>query len=148
MRLKWRRSRFSRRIMIHIVPHCATYTGSITVGTSFTNVMAPVMWYTQVTWRICSHGIGMFAPREAFFLRGLDVSELAGRAVSLGVELLPFAAAGAREGGGTRRRRGHLLVALGERAGFIRDGKRARGATRCRRTRGDCASHFSVCALR
>ena len=35
MRLKWRRSRFSRRIMIHIVPHCARYTGSIT--------LAPVM---------------------------------------------------------------------------------------------------------
>ena len=44
MRLKCRRSRFSRRIMIHIVPHCATYTGSITRGVSFTNVIAPVMW--------------------------------------------------------------------------------------------------------
>ena len=47
--------------MIHIVPHCAMYTGSITVGTSFTNVMAPVMWYSTGTWRICSHGIGMFS---------------------------------------------------------------------------------------
>jgi len=44
MRLKWRRSRFSRRIMTHIEPHCAAYTGSTTQGTSFTNVMAPVMW--------------------------------------------------------------------------------------------------------
>jgi hypothetical protein len=44
MRLKWRRSRFSRRIMIHIVPHCAMYTGSMTHGTSLMNVMAPVMW--------------------------------------------------------------------------------------------------------
>ena len=43
MRLKCRRSRFSRRIMIHIVPHCARYTGSITFGVSLTNVMAPVM---------------------------------------------------------------------------------------------------------
>ena len=44
MRLKCWRLRFSRRIMLHMVPHCAMYTGSITVGTSFTNVMAPVMW--------------------------------------------------------------------------------------------------------
>ena len=44
MRLKWRRSRFSRRIMIHIVPHCAMNTGSITSGTSLTKEMAPVMW--------------------------------------------------------------------------------------------------------
>ena len=57
-------------------------------------------------------------------------------------------AAGAREGGGANED-GHLLVALGEREiGFIRAGKRARSATRRRRTRGDCASHFSVCALR
>ena len=48
MRLKCRRSRFSRRIMIHIVPHCAMYTGSITRGISLTNVMAPVTWYS--TW--------------------------------------------------------------------------------------------------
>lgn len=46
MRLKCLRSRFSRRIMIHIVPHCAMYTGSITRGISFTNVMAPVTWYS------------------------------------------------------------------------------------------------------
>ena len=44
MRLKWRRSLFSLLIMIHIVPHCAVYTGSITQGISFTKVMAPVMW--------------------------------------------------------------------------------------------------------
>ncbi len=42
IRLKWRLSRFSRRIMIHIVPHCAMYTGSMTQGISLTNVIAPV----------------------------------------------------------------------------------------------------------
>ena len=44
MRLKCLRSLFSRLIMIHMEPHCAVYTGSITQGISFTNVMAPVMW--------------------------------------------------------------------------------------------------------
>ena len=44
MRLKCLRSRFSLRIMIHIVAHCATYTGSITFGVSLTKVMAPVTW--------------------------------------------------------------------------------------------------------
>ena len=44
MRLKCFLSLFSRRIMIHIVPHCAMNTGSITLGVSFTNVIAPVMW--------------------------------------------------------------------------------------------------------
>ena len=47
--------------MIHIVPHCATYTGSITRGVSFTNVIAPVMWYITSQCRACSHGIGMFS---------------------------------------------------------------------------------------
>ena len=37
-------SLFSRLIMIHMVPHCAMYSGSITQGISFTKVMAPVMW--------------------------------------------------------------------------------------------------------
>jgi hypothetical protein len=59
MRLKWRRSRFSRRIMIHMVPHCAVYTGSITRGTSSTNEMAPDVWYSTRTSRTCSHGAGM-----------------------------------------------------------------------------------------
>ncbi len=48
MRLKCRRSRFSRRIMIHMVPHWAMYTGSMTHGISSTKLMAPVMWYS--TW--------------------------------------------------------------------------------------------------
>ena len=47
--------------MIHIVPHCAMYTGSTTRGVSFTNVTAPVTWYRQGTERTCSHGIGMFS---------------------------------------------------------------------------------------
>ena len=42
-------------------PHCAIYTGSITHGISFTNVMAPVMWYNTCTSLICSHGIGKFS---------------------------------------------------------------------------------------
>ena len=43
MRLKCRRSRFSRRIMIHIVPHCAVYTGSTTRGVSFTILYATIL---------------------------------------------------------------------------------------------------------
>jgi hypothetical protein len=42
-------------------PHCAIYTGSMTHGISFTNVMAPVIWYNTFTSRICSQGIGMFS---------------------------------------------------------------------------------------
>ena len=30
--------------MIHMVPHCAVYTGSMTSGISFTNEIAPVTW--------------------------------------------------------------------------------------------------------
>ena len=49
------------------------------------------------------------------FLRGLDVSELAGRAVSLGVELLPFAGCGrARRGRGER---GWAFVSRARRTG-------------------------------
>lgn len=47
--------------MIHIVPHCALYTGSITFGVSFTKVIAPVMWYRILTVRSYSQGIGMFS---------------------------------------------------------------------------------------
>ena len=47
--------------MIHMVAHCAMYTGSITLGISFTNVMAPVTWYSTGTFRTCSQGIGMFS---------------------------------------------------------------------------------------
>ena len=49
------------------------------------------------------------------FLRGLNVSELAGRAVSLGVELLPFASCGrARRGRGER---GWAFVSRARRTG-------------------------------
>ena len=99
-------------------------------------------------------GAGRAASRLAthlgrhLFLRGLDVSKLAGRAVSLGVELLPFAGCGrARRGRGER---GWALVSRARRTGnrvHPRAGKRARGATRRRRARGDRASRFSVCAL-
>ena len=61
MRLKWRRSLFSRRIMTHIVPHWATYTGSMTRGSSSTKLMAPVTWYSTRTCLTCCHGMGMFS---------------------------------------------------------------------------------------
>ena len=66
-------------------------------------------------------GAGRAASRLAthlgrhLFLRGLDVSELAGRAVSLGVELLPFAGCGrARRGRGER---GWAFVSRARRTG-------------------------------
>ena len=49
MRLKCLLSLFSLLIMTHAVPHCARYTGSITLGTSLTNDMAPVTWYSTGT---------------------------------------------------------------------------------------------------
>ena len=61
MRLKCRRSRFSRRIMIHMLPHCATCTGSTVQVISLTKVMAPVTWYSARTLRTCSQGHGMFS---------------------------------------------------------------------------------------
>ena len=36
-------------------------TGSITIGTSFTSVIAPVVWKSTFTTRTCSQGIGMFS---------------------------------------------------------------------------------------
>ena len=66
-------------------------------------------------------GAGRAASRLAthlgrhLFLRGLDVSKLAGRAVSLGVELLPFAGCGrARRGRGER---GWAFVSRARRTG-------------------------------
>jgi hypothetical protein len=61
MRLKWRRSRFSRRIMIHMVPHCAKKTGSMIFWLSAQKVMAPLQWYTVWQLRICCQGTGVFS---------------------------------------------------------------------------------------
>ena len=60
-------------------PHWDIYTGSMTHGISLTNVIAPVIWYSTLTSRICSQGMGMFSRslRTAcgMYFRALDMKK-------------------------------------------------------------------------
>ena len=48
MRLKWRRSRFSRRIMIHMLPHCSMAGGHMAAVSRRRSAWHPLQWHPHL----------------------------------------------------------------------------------------------------